>query len=178
MRHHHHKPLPRIPSLTSIGFTQPASQLNHDGEERRPLEHATIHSRVMNAPAFGDPITPSIAITTATAAPAPPAESGTTRCHPLSGDSTTTIRYSVATSHLHTQICIPLHMGGSGAVVTKETQVNGQGAKAKDDDKFSVARSGSSEHGPSRMRCSKMKICTRITVYRPQSGPSFVYLPR
>lgn len=83
----------------------------------------------MNA---AEPVSPSIATTTTVAAapaPEPAAESNTTRPRPPPRNSTTTtgssICYSVATPATYTleavtyAQAIPLHVGGSGAVVTK-----------------------------------------------------------
>ena len=113
--------------FSSIGPSQLASlaTLNRAHEERPP-DPAAIHS-VMNTPAFGKPISPSIATTTTIAASAPPAESNASHPRPLSGNSiaTTTgssIRYNVATLATYTletvtyAQAIPL---GSGAVVIK-----------------------------------------------------------
>ena len=77
-----------------------------------------------------DSVSPSMATTTTVApAPTPATESNTIRPQPPSGNSTTTtgssICYSVATPATYTletvtyAQAIPLHVGGSGAVVTK-----------------------------------------------------------
>jgi hypothetical protein len=125
--------------FSSIAPSQSASQvtLNHDHEEEEPLsEPVGIHS-VMNE---AEPASPSIATTTTVAAPPPvpesepelepTVESNTARPRPPSGNSTTTtpIRYSLATPATYTletvtyAQAIPLHVGGSGAVVTKEPE--------------------------------------------------------
>jgi len=138
--------------FSSIGSSQSSQvTLNHAHEGQPPVQPATLHS-VMNAPAFGEPVSPSIATTAAVAAPVPPAESNTTRPRPLYGNSTTTtagscLRYSVATSATHTletvtyEQVIPLHVGGSGAMVTKETERSTDKGKATEDDKFLLGRS-------------------------------------
>jgi hypothetical protein len=102
--HHHHKPLP--PNSPPLGLLSPAPRHYHE----QPPEPATIHSRVINTPAFGEPISPSIAITTTVVVLAPPVESNTTRPRSLSGNSTTTstgfsMRYLQPrhTSHIHTR---------------------------------------------------------------------------
>ena len=131
--------------FSSIGPSQPASQAtsNHTHEEHPP-DPAAIHS-VMNTPAFGELVSPSIATTTTIAASAPPAESNTSHPRPLSGNSiaTTTgssIRYSIATLAAYTLEtvtyvqAIPL---SSGAVVTKPKP------KKKRTHSSSVARSES-----------------------------------
>ena len=156
--------------FSSVGPSQSASQvtLNHDHEGQ------PFHS-VINAPAFGKPISPSIATTTTVAAPALPAESNTTCPRPLAGNSTTTttgssIHYSVAThqppTHTHSKLsyaqALPLHVGSSSAVVTKEMESSMDKGKAKEDDIFPFARSleAGARTRPSRMRCLKAKIYT------------------
>jgi hypothetical protein len=59
---------PQAPSsnVSSVGPSRSAFEatLNHDREEQPPSDPVTIHSWVTNAPAFGEPISPFIAITT------------------------------------------------------------------------------------------------------------------
>jgi hypothetical protein len=118
---------PPSSDFSSIGPSQSASQvmLNHDQEEQPSPEPATICSRVVNASAFGEPISPSIATTVA--APAP--QANTTHPRSLSGNCITTrpsMRYKVATPAIYKleivtyRKAISLHVGDSGAVVAKE----------------------------------------------------------
>ena len=150
--------------FSSIEPSQSASQmaLNHAHEEQPPPEPAVIHL-IRNAPAFGEPISPSIATTTTVAPPAP----GSRIQYdppPSSGNSTTTtaglsIRYSVATSATYTvenvayAQAIPL---SSGAVVTTEK------GKAKKEGIFFLGRS-KCEPVRAHLVCdgSKTKIYTR-----------------
>ena len=125
--------------FSSIGPSQSTSQVTfeHSHEEQAP---ANIHS-VMNPAALAEPTSPSIATTTLAAPPAsaPPEESHTTRPRPPSANSTiTTTRSSIhgsvaspATYTLETVTyarAIPLHVGGSGALVSREAKRK----KAKD----------------------------------------------
>ena len=131
----------------SIRPSQSASHvtLNHDHEERCPPEPAIIHSRVMNAPAFGEPITPSIATTITIVA-------NTTRPRPLSVQLHYYHHHQVLhrlqrrhPSHLHTR---NRHRCAKPYTVPAPWSLKnqrGERTKVKEDDKFppSVARSGS-----------------------------------
>ena len=151
--HHHHK------LLTPILLHQPFSvRLPDDVESRSRGTTATIHSRVMNAPTFGEPISAFIAITTTLAVPAPPAESNTTHSRPLSDNSTTATSRVLHTlqrhhtSHLHTRkryLCAShTDMSGSGAVVTKVTERSMNKGKANAPISYAIFKDEEPTHVP------------------------------
>ena len=144
--------------------------MHHDHEEKPP-DPATIHS-VVNAPAFGDPISPSIATTTTVAAPAPPAESNTTHPRHLSGNSTTattgsSIRYGSPHQPCTHSKPSPMRKPYRSlwAVLVRGHQrnreVNGQVQSQRRRRIPSRSLEAGARTCPSCIRCSKTKIYTR-----------------
>ena len=132
----------------------------------------------MTAPAFREPITPSIATTTTVAAPAPtsrvqhdprplPVQIHHHHHHHHHHRVPHRLQHR-HTSHIHTKpspIRKPYRSTWAIPAPWSLKKQRGQRTRSKSqrDDKFSpsVTRSGSPERGPSRMRCSKTKIYTR-----------------
>jgi len=141
--------------------------LHHDHEEKPP-DPATMHS-VVNAPAFGDPISPSIATITTVAAPAPPAESNTTHPGHLSGPPPPDPPYATGSPHQPCTHSKPSPMRkpyrSMWAVLVRVHQrnreVNGQVQSQRRRQIPSWSLEAGAHTCPSCMRCSKTKIYTR-----------------
>ena len=180
MSFHHPQPSPNNPrecddttamrpsyDFSSIGRLA----LNHDHEE-----HIGIHS-IINAAVLEQPLSPSITTTTIVAAPEPAAKSNTTRPRPPSGlNNYQRVIHSLQRRHTtrlharnrHIRIAIPLHVGGSGHLVTKESDREKEQDKGKGRENAPhqpippwLLEAGVHTHHLFRIRRSEIKIYTR-----------------